>query len=94
MQSLALADVRDVLEEFLHSIGDEGQAADAEKERNRVRRMLTAIGFKGSLETVTVPATNSSAAPAAVSEEPRGEPNLLSTSHSSQPLSSVNERDL
>lgn len=44
VQSLALADLRAVLTEFLGSIGGEGSAAEAERERQRVKRMLIALG--------------------------------------------------
>ena len=45
MQGLTLASVRSVLREFLGSIGDDGSAAEAERERNRVKRMLAALGY-------------------------------------------------
>lgn len=62
MQSLTLSDIRDTLTEFLGSIGDEGDAAEAERERNRVKRMLTALGFEGPLETATTVETAKPAA--------------------------------
>lgn len=43
-QGLTLADVRGVLREFLATIGDESAAAEAERERSRVRRLLAALG--------------------------------------------------
>ena len=73
VQSLALADVRDVLLEFLGSIGEEGSAADAERERNRVRRMLTALGFEGPLETIAAQPT----APAEAIEQLQSEFTML-----------------
>ena len=35
-----------MLREFLGSIGDDGSAAEAERERNRVKRMLAALGYE------------------------------------------------
>ena len=39
-----MTDVRKALQQFMESIGDEGNKAEADKERNKVRRMLTALG--------------------------------------------------
>ena len=72
VQRLTLTDVRDVLAEFLGSIGDDGSASDAERERNRVKRMLTALGFEGPLQTANPPVPHQPPAPAAVKEEPQG----------------------
>ena len=69
-QSLTLSDIREVLSEFLGSIGDDGGAAEAERDRNRVKRMLTALGFEGDLETAPV---NPPAAPSAIVNELRGD---------------------
>lgn len=77
VQSLALADVRDVLLEFLGSIGEEGSAADAERERNRVRRMLTALGFEGPLEKIADPAPAQPAAPAEAIEQLQSKSTML-----------------
>lgn len=45
----------------MEAIGDEGNQAEAEKERNRVRRMLQALGMEAPLpepkKEVTVPST-------------------------------------
>lgn len=60
MQSLSLADVREVLLEFLRSIGEDGRAADAERERQRIKRMLAALGQ----EQVDDPRPDASAAEA------------------------------
>ena len=58
LQSLTLASVRETLAEFLSSIGEEGNTADAERERNRVKRMLTALGYEGSMDLVAPPKTS------------------------------------
>lgn len=73
LQSLTLADVRDVLTEFLGSIGDEGDQAEAERERNRVKRMLTVLGFDGPIETTAI-AETAKAAPAGL--DSRGTPSF------------------
>lgn len=77
VQRLTLTDVRDVLAEFLESIGDEGNAKEAEKEREKVKNMLTALGFEGPLETVRPPAP--AQPPAAVKEELQGESYFLAS---------------
>lgn len=62
--------MRDVLAEFLANIGDDGSAAEAERERNRVKRMLTALGYEGTLEIAPTTATAKPAVPSAQPEQP------------------------
>lgn len=50
-----LANVRSILVEFVGSIGDEGSAAEADRERQRVNRMLAALGQENS-EAIARPA--------------------------------------
>lgn len=63
VQSLALADLRGVLTEFLGSIGSEGSASEAERERQRVKRMLAALGQEptedGAAPAMPAPASGS-----------------------------------
>lgn len=46
MQGLTLGGLRDVLKEFHDNIGNEGGEDEAQRSRNRVMKMLSALGFK------------------------------------------------
>lgn len=46
MQGLTLGGLRDVLKEFHDNIGNEGGEDEAQRARNRVMKMLSALGYK------------------------------------------------
>ena len=65
--------MRGVLKEFLANIGDEGSPSEAERERNRVKRMLVALGYDEAAEEVPAPEPEEPAPLPPPEDEPMGE---------------------